>query len=197
MMLVRRLARPLLASMFLTSGWQLLRNPSYGAEAATRVRNRVAGQVPQLPDNPETLVRAHAAVQLGAAALLATNRLPRLSALTLAATLVPSTVGWHPFWVEKDPGARAQQRSMFLKNLSVGGGLLLAAVDTEGDPSLAWRARHAAKSTARTTARSTRQALKNSRREAELATKAATRTTKAARKAMRNSASAVRGKLPV
>lgn len=197
MMLVRRLARPLLASMFLTSGWQLLRNPAYGAEAATRVRRTLADTFPQLPEEPETLVRAHAAVQLGAAALLATNRLPRLAALTLAASLVPSTIGNHPFWAEKDSGERAQQRSSFLKNLSVGGGLLLAAVDTEGGPSLAWRARHAARSTAKSTARSTRQALKTSRREAEIATKAAARTTKAARKAVRNGALTVRDKLPV
>ena len=32
----------------------------------------------------------------------------------------------------------------FFKNLSMLGGLLLAAVDTEGRPGVAWRAKHAA-----------------------------------------------------
>ncbi len=197
MILVRRLARPLLASMFLASGWQLFRNPAYGAEAAAKMRRQLSDTFPSLPEDPETLVRAQAAVQLGAGALLATNRVPRLAALALFCTLVPTTLVAHPYWTEKDPGARAEHRSLFLKNLSIGGGLLLAVVDTGGDPSLAWRARHAAKSTARNTRRSTQQALKTSRREAEHMTKAATRTTKAAKRAVRNSAAAVRDKLPV
>ena len=34
---------------------------------------------------------------------------------------------------------RAQQRIQFLKNLAIFGGLLIAAADTAGRPSLAWR----------------------------------------------------------
>jgi len=41
---------------------------------------------------------------------------------------------------------RAQQRIHFLKNLTIFGGLLIAAGDTAGHPSLAWRGRHAVKS---------------------------------------------------
>ena len=36
---------------------------------------------------------------------------------------------------------RAQQQMHFFKNLALLGGLILAAVDTEGEPSLGWRAR--------------------------------------------------------
>jgi hypothetical protein len=37
----------------------------------------------------------------------------------------------------------------FIKNASVGGGLLLAVADTGGKPSLGWRARRAAKKAAK------------------------------------------------
>ena len=43
---------------------------------------------------------------------------------------------------ETDPARKKQQRVQFLKNLGIMGGLLLAAVDTEGKPGLAWRARN-------------------------------------------------------
>jgi uncharacterized membrane protein YphA (DoxX/SURF4 family) len=54
-------------------------------------------------------------------------------------------VAGHAFWREADDGARKQQRTQFLKNLAMGGGLLLAATDLEGRPSIGWRARRAAR----------------------------------------------------
>ena len=50
----------------------------------------------------------------------------------------------HRFWEEDEPEARASQRIHFLKNAAVVGGLILAATDTEGRPSLSWRAKRAA-----------------------------------------------------
>ena len=47
-------------------------------------------------------------------------------------------------WNETDPTARANSRLHFVKNVSMLGGLLLASVDTDGKPGMAWRARHAA-----------------------------------------------------
>ena len=77
------------------------------------------------------------------------GRLPRLSALAIAATLVPTTLAGHRFWEAEDDKDRAQQRIHFLKNVSMFGGLLIAAGDTAGRPSLAWRGRHAAKTARR------------------------------------------------
>ena len=79
-----------------------------------------------------------------AGTLLALGRFPRLSALALAATLVPTTAAGHRFWEAEEDADRAQQRIHFLKNLSMFGGLLIAAADTSGQPSLAWRTRHGA-----------------------------------------------------
>ncbi len=91
------------------------------------------------------LVQVNAAVQLVGGLMLATGRFPRLSAFALAATLVPTTWAGHRFWEESDPTQKANQQIHFFKNVSMLGGLLLASVDTEGKPSLAWQAKRAAR----------------------------------------------------
>jgi uncharacterized membrane protein YphA (DoxX/SURF4 family) len=143
--LVRRLARPMLGAVFVAGGLDTLRNPTPRAQLAGGVATRIARPL-GLPEDPETLVKINAGVQVGAGLLLATGRVPRLAALALLGSLVPTTIGGHPFWEQPTPEAKAQHRTQFLKNLGLGGGLLLAAVDTEGRPSLGWRARRAAKS---------------------------------------------------
>ena len=134
----RTLARPLLASMFVMGGADALLNPEPKAGKAKDVGPKVAAPF-GLPEDPETLVKINGAVQLGAGALLALGKLPRLASLALAASLVPTTLAGHRFWDETDDRARAMQRIQFFKNISMLGGLLLAAVDTEGRPSLSWR----------------------------------------------------------
>src|SRR5205807_669938 len=62
----------------------------------------------------------------------------------------PTTLAAHRFWEEEDPELRSQQQVHFVKNLGLLGGLMLAAADTEGKPSLAWRARHAGRTSAAT-----------------------------------------------
>ncbi len=91
------------------------------------------------------MVKINAAVQIGGGVLLATGKAPRLASLALAGSLVPTTVVGHDFWNETDPAKKAAQRTQFLKNVSLLGGLLIAAVDTEGKPSLGWRGRRAAR----------------------------------------------------
>lgn len=159
MTVVRRLARPLLSSMFITGGLDSLRHPAAKAPAAEPIARRL----PYLPEDPETLVKLNGAVQVGAGAMLALGRFPRLSAALLAGTLVPTTLAGHRFWEEEDDARRAQQQIHFFKNLSMLGGLILAAVDTEGHPSLAWRARHATHHAAASTRRTGRAAKRNAR----------------------------------
>ena len=67
-------------------------------------------------------------VQLGAGGMLAAGILPRLAALALAMSVVPTTVAGHRFWEIEDPVQRARQRTQFLKNTAILGGLLLAAL---------------------------------------------------------------------
>ena len=138
----RWLARPLLASTFVAGGIDAVRNPSEKAKAAESVTHHLAEW--GVPADATTLVMVNGAVQITAGVMLAFGRLPRLAALALAASLVPTTLAEHRFWEEQDPEVRAHQRVQFLKNASLLGGLLLAAVDTGGRPSIAWRANRAA-----------------------------------------------------
>ncbi|PTR32417.1 putative membrane protein YphA (DoxX/SURF4 family) [Rhodococcus sp. OK519] len=149
-MIVRRIARPLLSTVFIAGGIDSLRSPSQKAQAAAPFLEKSVETLPgvvtdKLPSDPETLIKINAALQVGAGALLAIGKAPRASALVLAGTLVPTTVAGHDFWNVEDPQQRAMQRMQFFKNLTMLGGLLIAAVDTEGKPSLGWRGRRAAR----------------------------------------------------
>lgn len=149
MPVLRAIARPMLASIFAIQGFDTLLHPERTAALAEPVVRPVADRVPAVPNSTEQAVRISGAVQVVAASLLAVGRLPRLSALAIAATLVPTTLAGHRFWEAEDDKDRAQQRIHFLKNVSMFGGLLIAAGDTAGQPSLAWRSRHAAKTARR------------------------------------------------
>jgi uncharacterized membrane protein YphA (DoxX/SURF4 family) len=169
MTLVRLAARPLLASMFVVGGLDSLRTAPAKAGAAEPVTERLVPLlqkvVPQLPDDPTTLVRLNGAAQVVAGLALATGRMPRTSSAVLAATLIPTTAAGHRFWEEKDPAKKKAQRVQFFKNASMMGGLMLAAVDTEGKPGVAWRARRAAADVRR----EARVLAKDARHQAKLA----------------------------
>ena len=165
----RLIARPMLASIFVVGAASALRSPAGPSAKADTVTSRLVplarkAGIP-LPEDPETLVRINAGVQIGAGLLLATGRAPRLSAAVLAASMVPTTLAGHRFWEVDDPAQRAQQRLHFLKNVSLVGGLVIASGDTEGRPGGAWRARRAAKDARR----EARRLAHDARREARLA----------------------------
>ncbi|MGA5421334.1 DoxX family protein [Streptomyces lavendulocolor] len=143
MAIFRKLARPLLASAFLTGGLRTLRDPKSAVPVAEPVTGPLSARIPALPDDPAKLVRLNAAVQVGAGVMFATGRFPRLSALALAAGLVPTTLAAHAYWTAEDPEERERLRIDFYKNLSLLGGLLIAAADTHGKPSLAHRVKNA------------------------------------------------------
>ncbi|MFJ6698324.1 DoxX family protein [Streptomyces sp. NPDC091272] len=185
MALIRRIARPLLASTFISGGYGTLRHPEHVAAKAEPVAEPLTRRIPALPTDPEQLVRINGAVQLGAGTLLALGRFPRFAALALAGTLVPTTLAGHRFWEEKDPAAKAQQRTHFLKNLSLIGGLLITAADTHGKPSVAWRARRSAADG--------RRAVRHAGRRAELARVSSVNE---ARKRAHAAAGSVRSRVP-
>ena len=124
-----------------------------------------------LPNNPELIVRANGATMLAAGTMLGLGKFPRIAAMALAATIIPATYTAHAFWTVEDPADRAQQKTHFLKNVGLLGGVLLASVDTAGQPGLAYRARRAgfearrqtglAKREARHAAQSARRGAKN------------------------------------
>lgn len=170
MTLVRRFARPLLASTWIYGGAEALRNPAPKVPDASDVALPIAAKIPYLPQDPQQLVKINAAVQLGAGSLLALGKLPRLSALALTGSAVLTTAAGHRFWQERDPQKKAEQTYEFVQNLGMIGGLLIASVDTGGRPSVAWRARRIGKLTG--------FAARSGTKQAGLATKAAKNSTK-------------------
>ncbi|MFC6707566.1 DoxX family protein [Flexivirga alba] len=147
--LVRRLARPMLSSIFVTAGFNSVRNPDRAAPTAAPVVDKLRSVLPRqvaslIPADPAKGVRLNGAVQVVGGLMLATGKFPRVGAVALAGSLLPTTLAGHAFWQEDDPAKRAHQQIQFFKNLSLFGGLLIAAVDTEGKPSAAWRSRAAA-----------------------------------------------------
>ncbi|WP_371682352.1 DoxX family membrane protein [Kitasatospora sp. MMS16-BH015] len=128
--------------MFLHGGASALAGPERLEPAAAPVVRGLADRLPGVPRDTRTAIRLNGGVQVAAACLLATGHFARPAAAALAATLVPVTWAGHRFWEAEDEQERAQQRIHFLKNLSMLGGLLIAAADTGSGPSLAWRARH-------------------------------------------------------
>lgn len=174
---VRTAARSMLAAIFVIQGWAAFRDPSKLAGKAQPVTDRLEPALravhPSLPTDAETLVRVNGAAQVAGGLLLATGKATTPAALVLAGSLVPTTLAGHAFWEVDEPVQRNQQRINFLKNLGLIGGLLFAALDNEGRPSLAWRTRNTARNarrdagyTARTARREAQHAVHTAQREA-------------------------------
>jgi uncharacterized membrane protein YphA (DoxX/SURF4 family) len=147
-MLIRRIARPMLSAVFIGRGVDALRSPKPAADAARPTLEGLS-KLPDpvgtnVPSNAETVARVNAMVQIGGGLLLASGKLPRVASAALAISVVPGSLGGHTFWSETDPHSKADERRAFLTDVSLIGGLIIAAVDTEGKPSLGWRGRRAA-----------------------------------------------------
>lgn len=119
----------MLAGIFVVSGLDVLADPEPRAKIAKPVVDAVASVVPFAPTDPVDAVKLNAAVHVGAGLLLAGGVMSRLSALALAVSIVPTTIAAHPFWEIDDPVNRSRQRTQFLKNTAILGGLLVVAFD--------------------------------------------------------------------
>jgi putative oxidoreductase len=122
----RRLARPLLAAPFIADGVSTLQRPDGHVQDV-----RAIGLA-----SPEKVVQVASANKVAAGLLLATGRLPRLSALALAAAAAGNAGVHHPFWKQSDPAQKAAVRAQFLRDLGLLGGALVAAADTGGRESV-------------------------------------------------------------
>lgn len=117
------LSRGCLASLFLYGGSRAVRDPSAVAADAEFVTGPLAAALPWFPPT-KFVVRANGICQVVAAGALATGKTPRLAALILAASLIPTTIAGHRFWEQTDPAARNRVRIEFLSNMSILGGLI-------------------------------------------------------------------------
>jgi uncharacterized membrane protein YphA (DoxX/SURF4 family) len=169
MSIIRAAGRTLLASYFIASGIKSIQNPTPLVPAAEPLADKVVPLVKEyapeqvagfLPTDAKTLVRINGAAEVLGGVALATGFGRRFGALLLAGTLIPSTIAKYPFWSRDDPEKRADDRAHFLKNASLLGGVILASVDTEGKPSLAWRAQKGGESLAKDTKKAGRKVVK-------------------------------------
>src|SRR3954469_10786491 len=136
---LRQLARPLLGATFIAAGVEALREGDRRRQQAQALTGSLG-----LGD-PATVTKAVAGTQIGAGLLLATGRMPRLSALALAATVVPDALTGHAFWAEDDKQQRQLQRSLLVRDLGLLGGLLVTVADTGGRESVPHRAARTAR----------------------------------------------------
>lgn len=143
MSFARFLARPMLASSFVLAGLDKLRNADDTATQLSPLLRRAAESLP-FQTNEKVLARVIGGTQVGAGVCFALGKSARLAATVLA---VISALNGYVEWRSADitsKGGRDARRKQLLKNISLTGGVLLASVDTNGKPSLAWRAEHLA-----------------------------------------------------
>ncbi|MBW0114907.1 DoxX family protein [Pseudonocardia abyssalis] len=143
----------MLAALFIQGGINALKAPQGHVEAARPVLDAVApavdkavevAPIDQRPDD-ELLIQIDAGVKIVAGSMLALGKFPRLASTALAASLIPTTLAGHRFWEETDEAKKAEQQIHFFKNVGLLGGLLIAAADTHGKPSVAYRGKRAAR----------------------------------------------------
>lgn len=125
----------MMSGAFLAAGWTAWKRAPDLAPRAKRLAEPLA-DLTGLPITGSELVRINAGVQLGAGALFALGVQQRLMALVLAGTLIPATL--------VDDPERASRRDLVLERMALAGGLLFAALDTGGRPSVFWMGRRKA-----------------------------------------------------
>jgi len=178
----RRIARPLLAAVFVANGVDTLLHPKPKVDAAKQLMDKAQEVAPSTPAvDPVLFVQAEGALKVGAGLMMALGRAPRLAATVLALDLIPNTAVEHPFWTGEYPDERKTQRTQFLKNAGLLGGLLLAITDTGGKPSLAWRAKHAKKEAKKGVEQASRRARKQAEQASRQALKQAERASRRTR----------------
>jgi len=127
---LRMIARLLTGSTYVLLGVDAARAPGARVDQAAPMLAALRRAVP-VPVEDELIVRGNGAVQVVGGALLAFGRVPRLAALALAGSMIPTTLAGHAFWTVDDPTARNLQRIQFHKNMAMIGGLLFAVVDRD------------------------------------------------------------------
>ena len=124
---LRLLARTLTGSTYVLLGADALRAPGGRVDMAAPLLTAVRRVVPLPAD--DVVVRGNAAVMVAGGTTLALGVVPRLSALALAASLVPTTLAGHAYWSVEDPALRKLQKIHFHKNVAMLGGLVFAVLD--------------------------------------------------------------------
>lgn len=142
-MFLRTIARPLLASWFIYGGIESIIDPEHRAERSGRMVAPVLKEA-GFEDVPTTaLVQAHGVATVAAATALAFSKTPKTAATALGLLTAVTVAAGRPFWLEEPGHAREAGREAFVKNISLLGGVMIAA--TAGNSSRKRRRAKAAK----------------------------------------------------
>ncbi|WP_257159967.1 DoxX family protein [Corynebacterium cystitidis] len=147
--MIRKIARPMLASVYIADGVDSVVNSSEHVESSERFLKQVRSVVPAeyqryVPKDAELVAQALGGTKVGAGALYALGKAPRFAAGTLAITAIPTLLGRHAFWEADSAEEKSARRNGALTSVALLGGLFLATADTAGKPGLAWRTKKAA-----------------------------------------------------
>ncbi|AEG81530.1 hypothetical protein CULC809_00994 [Corynebacterium ulcerans 809] len=147
--MIRKIARPMLASVYIADGADTVLNSQAHVEGTQTVLGHLRTVLPrkyyrQIPDDPKLITQAVGGAKIGAGTLLALGKSPRLAATTLAALSIPTILARHAFWETQDREEKTARKQGFLTSVALLGGLAITSVDTAGKPSLKWRADKAA-----------------------------------------------------
>ena len=153
MSLLRFLSRSLFASAFVIDGVKKVRHPSESAPEAEAFTAKVvpllqrvvpAPYSSSIPESTETWVRLGGAAEVAGGVMFATGLGRRLGAVMLAkASVLNVAIAMPSKGASKEEKDAA--RPQVLTNLALLGASLLAARDTQGHPSLSWRAEQTVK----------------------------------------------------
>lgn len=139
-MILRRIARPLLAAPYVYEGAKAVLWPG---DAVTKWRQKLPED--QVTDDQVHLIaRAHGLANVGLGLTLALGVLPRASAIGLAALAINEAWVGNPFDADAK-GLRGERTEKFIESLGRAGAALIAGADLEGRPGARWRiqaARH-------------------------------------------------------
>lgn len=182
--MIRKLARPMLASVFIADGADTVLNAQAHVEGTEQNLTRVRSLLPRkyarlIPSDPAFMTRVVGGTKVGAGSMLALGKAPRTSAATLALLSVPTILSRNAFWETQDREEKIARRQGFLTNVALLGGLAITSMDTEGKPGMRWRANHAAKiankkvQKALPTKSETEKFAENAQKQAAVATTAA------------------------
>lgn len=139
---LRAIARPLLAATFVFDGLDAIYHADEQQERAQPFQpliDKLGDQAKGLPTDPATVTRIIGAVQVTAGLTLAYGKAPRVSAVALALVTLPSIVTKKPIGAKDAATDPSEHRAALLRAAALIGGLIFAAEDRQGKPSLGYR----------------------------------------------------------
>lgn len=184
----------MLASFFVVNGAKAATKPDALVADAEPIARKVVPLVQQVappsvanyvPEETKTLVRATGVAQVLGGLGLATGLGRRLSAGLLSASMVPHVLASRPA-----QGATAEEktaaRSVMLRNVALLGAALIASQDTQGKPSLGYRANKQAQALSREVSEQKKQLEKSAAKQKKQLQKSAAKQKKQLSKATDN-----------